>query len=54
MPVLKWVLEQYKDKSIIFDEAASTIPCASFVESSNLSFEVLNVGGWSNEYCGYY
>jgi pseudaminic acid cytidylyltransferase len=36
MPVLKWVLEQYKDKGVIFDEVATIMPCAPFVESSDL------------------
>ena len=36
MPVLKWVLEQYKDKGIVFEEVASIIPCAPFIRSTDL------------------
>jgi len=36
MPVLKWVLEQYKDSNIDFDEVASIMPCAPFIEAGDL------------------
>ena len=36
MPVLKWGLEQYKDKNVDFDEVATIMPCAPFVEPSDL------------------
>ena len=36
MPVLKWVLEQYKNKGVLFDEVATIMPCAPFIESSDL------------------
>jgi len=36
MPVLKWVLEKYKNKGILFEEVATIMPCAPFVESSDL------------------
>ena len=36
MPVLKWVVEQYKDKNIDFDEVATIMPCAPFIEPCDL------------------
>jgi pseudaminic acid cytidylyltransferase len=36
MPVLKWVLEQYKNKGESFDEVATIMPCAPFIESNDL------------------
>ncbi len=36
MPVLKWVLEQYKDRGDDFDEVATIMPCSPFVKSSDL------------------
>jgi pseudaminic acid cytidylyltransferase len=36
MPVLKWVLERYKDKGVNFDEVATIMPCAPFIEPHDL------------------
>jgi len=36
MPVLKWVLEQYKDRNVDFDEVATIMPCAPFIETGDL------------------
>ena len=36
MPVLKWVLEQYKDRDVDFDEVATIMPCAPFIETGDL------------------
>jgi pseudaminic acid cytidylyltransferase len=36
MPVLKWVLQEFRERGIIFDEVATIMPCAPFIESSDL------------------
>jgi pseudaminic acid cytidylyltransferase len=36
MPVLKWVVEEYAAKNVIFDEIATMMPCAPFIEPSDL------------------
>jgi N-acylneuraminate cytidylyltransferase len=36
MPVLKWVIDRYKDDDVEFDEVASIMPCAPFIEASDL------------------
>ncbi len=36
MPVLKWVLEKYQSKGVVFNEVATIMPCAPFIKSSDL------------------
>ena len=36
MPVLKWVIESYRERGLNFDEVAAVMPCAAFIDSDDL------------------
>ncbi len=36
MPVLRWVMDQYSSRGVRFDEVVAVMPCAPFIESSDL------------------
>jgi N-acylneuraminate cytidylyltransferase len=50
MPVLKWVLEQYKDRGLEFDVVTTIMPCAPFVEKNDLisASKLLKAGNYKN------
>ena len=50
MPVLQWVLEQYKNRGDNFDEVAAIMPCAPFIHSSDLvnASNLLKNGNYEN------